>query len=58
MEKLSEILADMLRSALAWEEENGQPFLDESLICIRTLYTMPPTKTEVEPDEHTNNQQK
>ena len=51
MDRLTEILTDMVRSALSWEQENGK-----ALTCIPPAYTMrPPENTqEMENNENTD----
>ena len=58
MEKLSEILIEMIRSALAWEEANGEPCDKLLLTPIHREYTMPKGKMETENDEHPHSQPK
>jgi hypothetical protein len=54
MERLTQILADMLRAALAWEEEHGK---SEALTGIHPSYTLlPPEITKAE--EKNDNYQK
>jgi hypothetical protein len=63
VERLAEILAEMVRSALTWEQVNGCPAsLDrgDDLTGIRTGYTLlpPEIKTAGEKDDHINASQK
>ena len=58
MEKLSEILVEMIRSALAWEEENSEPCDKLLLTPIHRAYKMPKGKMEAENDEHAHSQPK
>ena len=54
MEKLSEILIEMIRSALAWEEANGEPCDKLLLTPIHREYTMPLETMEADNNEHTH----
>jgi hypothetical protein len=62
MDRLALILADMLRSALAWEQEHGQPFpgmTNNGLTSISKPYTLQPPGiiTAGEKDDHTSSSQ-
>ena len=52
MEKLSEILTDMIRFALIWEEENGKPCDKLLLTPIHRDYKMHPEIMEADNNEH------
>ena len=50
MDRLTEILADMVRSALVWEQQNGK-----TLTCIPPTYTMqPPENTQERENDEDN----
>ncbi len=50
MERLAEILADMVRSALAWEKKNGVPPKPPKTKEVLTVYTRAYTLASHEPN--------